>query len=79
MFLTCRATIRYPRGGGGDELYLFQPGSAARWKFQILLHIQYHRTEINYLFHAESAQNYLFLKNSSVSPPPGDSMVVRYT
>ena len=31
-------------GGGGQEYlsrtnYLFQPGSAARWKFHILLHV----------------------------------------
>ena len=37
------ATIQYPGGGGGVEFlsranYLFQPDSAARWKFQILLH-----------------------------------------
>ena len=37
------ATIRFPGGGGQEYLsranYLFQPGSAARWKFHILLHV----------------------------------------
>ena len=35
------ATIRFPGGGGylSRANYLFQPGSAARWKFHILLHV----------------------------------------
>ena len=37
------ATIRFPGGGGQEYLsranYLFQPGSAARWKFHISLHV----------------------------------------
>ena len=31
--------------------------------------------EVNYLFHAGAAQNYLFKKYSSHPPPPGDWMV----
>ena len=38
------STIQYPGGGGGLKFlsrgnYLFQPGSAVRWKFHILLHV----------------------------------------
>ena len=61
-------------GGGGLEFllrvnYLFQPGSAARWKFHILLHV-YYRTvhEVNYSFHTEFDRNYLFIKTPV--PPP---------
>ena len=69
-------TIRYPGGGGGLEFFsrandLFQPGSAARWKFHILLHV-YIEQLLKWLFYftQESARNYLFQKKNSSPPPP---------
>ena len=48
--------------------YLFQPGSAALKISHFITCLYRTVLEVNYLFHAESARNYLFKKNST--PPP---------
>ena len=63
-------------GGAGvfvANKFLFQPGSAACWKFQIYYMFIITANKVNYLFYAESARNYLFQKYSS--PVLGDWMV----
>ena len=62
------------RGGGGVEFlsranYLFQPSSAARWKFQIVLHVYIEQLYlfIYYLFHTQSSPEIIYLKKTS--PP----------
>ena len=79
------------RGGGGAVVYLarthylFQPGSAARRKFPILLQEKISHfikcgygtvLEIYYLFRVEYARIFFFKYSS---PPPGDWMVATFS
>ena len=62
--------------------YLFQPGSAARCKFQIIFWYYFitclYRTvlEIDYLFYAESAWNYFFGISKTVTKTCLNTLVV---
>ena len=67
-------TIRYPGGGGVQFLSrandLFQPGSAARWKFHILIHVYIEQLfKWFFYFTQESARNYLFKKKTPAPSP----------
>ena len=71
------ATIRFPGGGGGQEYlsranYLFQPGSAARWKFHILLHVYMEKFLKQIIYLTQSLPEIIYFKNTP-APPPWES------
>ena len=73
------ATIRFPGGGGAGvfvagKLFILT-GLGGALKISHFVTCLYGTVlEVNYLFHAESARNYLFQKYSC-PPPPGNLMV----
>ena len=67
-------TIQYPIGGGGAGVFVagklfisIRLGGALKIS-HFITYLYRTVLEVNYLFHAEFAGNYLFKKNSS--PPP---------
>ena len=70
VYLDKGATSRFPGKGGGAGVFV--AGKLFISHFVTCLYGTV--LEVNYLFHAESARNYLFQKYSC-PPPPGNLMV----
>ena len=67
------ATIRFPGGGGAGVLVAGKLFISTGLKISHFVTCLYGTVlEVNYLFHAESARNYLFQKYSC-PPPPRES------
>ena len=72
------ATIRFPGGGGRSicrgQIIYFNRARRRAENFIFCYMFIWNSSWVNYLFHAESAKNYLFQKYSC-PPPPGNLMV----